>query len=96
MRLSDEELAEFEGSGVVGDVCARYYDLGGNEVDSAMRDRILSVSLDDLRAIPTVVGIAAGREKALGILGALRGGIIDVLICDDQAARAVLNFDRKE
>jgi DNA-binding transcriptional regulator LsrR (DeoR family) len=96
MRLSPAEREAFEASGVVGDVCGRYYDLSGDEVDSAVRDRILAVSLDDLRAIPTVVGMAAGREKALGILGALRGRIIDVLICDEQAARAVLNFDRKE
>ena len=96
MRLSAAERAAFEASGVVGDVCARYYDLSGQEVATAVRDRILAVSLDDLRAIPTVVGVAAGREKALGILGALRGRILDVLICDERAARAVLDHDRRE
>ena len=96
MRLSRRERDAFEASGVVGDVCARYYDLSGNEVATAVRDRILAVSLDDLRAIPTVVGVAAGREKALGILGALRGRIVDVLICDERAARTVLDYDRKE
>ena len=60
---------------------------------SVVNQRVLAVTLDDLRAIPTVAGIAAGPEKALGILGALRGGIIDVLICDQQAARSVLRLD---
>jgi DNA-binding transcriptional regulator LsrR (DeoR family) len=96
MRLSRREREAFEASGVVGDVCARYYDLLGNEVATAVRDRILAVSLDDLRAIPIVVGVAAGRSKALGILGALRGRIVDVLICDERAARTVLDYDRKE
>ena len=38
-------------------------------------------------------GVAAGAEKALGILGALRGRIVDVLICDQAAARSVLTLD---
>jgi DNA-binding transcriptional regulator LsrR (DeoR family) len=54
------------------------------------------VTLDDLRAIPTVAGVAAGPEKAPGILGALRGRIIDVLVCDQAAARAVLGLDRDQ
>jgi DNA-binding transcriptional regulator LsrR (DeoR family) len=54
---------------------------------------VLAVTLDDLRAIPTVAGVAAGREKASGILGAVRGRIIDVLICDQEAARSVLSLD---
>jgi DNA-binding transcriptional regulator LsrR (DeoR family) len=96
LRLSRDEREAFESSGVVGDVCGRYYDLSGSEVRTAVRDRILAVGLDDLRAIPTVVGVAAGREKALGILGALRGRIVDVLVCDERAARTVLDYDRKE
>ena len=93
LALSPAERASFDATGAVGDVCGRFYDLSGQEVDSVVNQRVLAVTLDDLRAIPTVAGIAAGQEKALGILGALRGRIIDVLICDQQAARAVLRLD---
>jgi DNA-binding transcriptional regulator LsrR (DeoR family) len=41
-----------------------------------------------------VAGVAAGGEKAWGILGALRGRIIDTLICDREAARSVLSLER--
>ena len=94
LGLSPAQRAAFDASGAVGDVCARYFDLSGREVSSVVTDRVLAVTLDDLRAIPTVAGVAAGREKALGILGALRGRIIDVLICDQVAARSVLSLDR--
>jgi DNA-binding transcriptional regulator LsrR (DeoR family) len=94
LALTPGERAEFDAAGPVGDVCGRYYDLAGREVGGAVGERVLAVTLDDLRAIPTVAGIAAGREKAPGILGALHGRIIDVLVCDQQAARAVLNLDR--
>src|SRR5215204_4665331 len=93
LALSPAERAAFDAAGAVGDVCGRFYDLSGREVPSVVNERVLAVTLDDLRAIPTVAGIAAGPEKALGILGALRGGIIDVLICDQQAARSVLRLD---
>jgi DNA-binding transcriptional regulator LsrR (DeoR family) len=93
LGLSRSQRAEFDAAGAVGDVCARFYDLAGQEVRSVVNQRVLAVTLDDLRAIPTVAGVAAGPEKALGILGALRGRIIDVLICDQAAARSVLTLE---
>jgi len=96
LGLTDEERAAFDAARPVGDVCGRYYDLAGRAVGGAVGERVLAVTLDDLRAIPTVAGVAAGREKAPGILGALHGRIIDVLVCDQAAARAVLSLDRDQ
>jgi DNA-binding transcriptional regulator LsrR (DeoR family) len=90
LGLSPAQRADFDACGPVGDVCARFYDLSGDEVRSVVSERVLAVTLDDLRAIPTVAGVAAGEEKAQAILGAVRGRIIDVLICDQEAARSVL------
>jgi DNA-binding transcriptional regulator LsrR (DeoR family) len=42
--------------------------------------------------IGTVVAVASEREKPLAILGALRAGVIDVLIVDEGNARAVLEL----
>jgi DNA-binding transcriptional regulator LsrR (DeoR family) len=93
LALSPAQRAEFDACEVVGDVCARFYDLSGQEVRSVVAERVLAVTLDDLRAIPTVAGVAAGPEKALGILGALHGRVVDVLVCDQAAARSVLTLD---
>jgi DNA-binding transcriptional regulator LsrR (DeoR family) len=94
LGLSPAQRADFVAGGPVGDVCARFYDLAGDEVRSVVSERVLAVTLDDLRAIPTVAGVAAGEEKAQAILGAVRGRIIDVLICDQEAARSVLRRGR--
>jgi DNA-binding transcriptional regulator LsrR (DeoR family) len=94
LGLSPAQRADFDASGAVGDVCARFYDLSGREVPSVVSERVLAVTLDDLRAIPTVAGVATGREKAPAILGAVHGRIIDVLICDQEAARAVVGQGR--
>jgi DNA-binding transcriptional regulator LsrR (DeoR family) len=96
LALTPEERAAFDAARPVGDVCGRYYDLDGRAVGGVVGERMLAVTLDDLRAIPTVAGVAAGREKAPGILGALHGRIIDVLVCDQAAARAVLSLDQDQ
>jgi DNA-binding transcriptional regulator LsrR (DeoR family) len=96
LALTPEERAAFDAARPVGDVCGRYYDLAGRDVGGVVGERVLAVTLDDLRAIPTVAGVAAGPEKARGILGALNGRIIDVLVCDQAAARAVLSLDRDQ
>jgi DNA-binding transcriptional regulator LsrR (DeoR family) len=93
LRLSPAQRAAFDAAGAVGDVCGRFYDLSGREVHGVVGERVLAVTLDDLRAIPIVAGVAAGPEKAPGILGALRGRIIDALVCDQAAARSVLTLE---
>jgi DNA-binding transcriptional regulator LsrR (DeoR family) len=90
MQLSPDELDEFDAADPAGDVCARYFDDNGRAIAGPTADRVLAVSLDDLASIPVVVGIAAGTEKRRGTLGALRSGVLDVLICDSSLARALL------
>jgi len=90
LRLDDAERARFEAAGPVGDLCARFFDDAGRSIAGVVDDRVLGVSLGDLRRIPTVVGLAAGIEKCRGLLGALRGGYLDVLVCDSALAQAVI------
>ena len=93
LALDDEERAQFRKAEPVGDIAARYFDAAGQAVLGPVHDRVLAVTLADLAAIPTVVGVARGRVKAPGVLGALRGRLIDVLVCDESLARAVLSTD---
>ena len=90
-HLDTDERAAFGRAGVVGDVLARFYDAQGRQQDTPLRDRVLALELDELRGIPVRVGVAQGREKAPGILGAATGGIVDVLITDRTTACAVLD-----
>lgn len=91
LRLSDVERALFDQAKPVGDLCARFFDDEGRPIRGVVDDRVLGVSLDDLRRIPTVVGLAAGIEKARGLLGALRGDLLNVVVCDSALAQAVLD-----
>ncbi|MGP3915924.1 sugar-binding transcriptional regulator [Nonomuraea sp. 10N515B] len=94
LRLTPRQRQQFERARPVGDVCARYFDEDGQPILGAVHDRVLAVSLEDLHAIPTVVGMAVGVEKARGVLGALRAGFMNVLICDSALGRALLGMVR--
>ncbi|MBX3002729.1 MAG: sugar-binding transcriptional regulator [Anaerolineales bacterium] len=85
--------AIIQATGAVGDICARVYDQNGNFSGFDFNQRVVGISLQELRdAKGTVVGIAGGEAKAPAILGALRGRLIDVLITDDKAAEKVLEL----
>jgi DNA-binding transcriptional regulator LsrR (DeoR family) len=90
LHLSAREAKAFWARRPVGDIAARYFDAEGLPIGGPVQDRVLAVTVEDLLKIPTVVGVAAGRVKAQGVLGALRGRLVDVLVCDDGLARALL------
>lgn len=92
--LSDAERRGFWDAAPVGDVAARYFTAGGEPVLGAVNDRVLGISLAALLEIPNVVGVATGRAKAAGVMGALRGRLVDSLVCDESLARALLTDSR--
>lgn len=53
---------------------------------------IVGIDEDNLRRIQNVICIAAGRQKVLSIIGALRTGVIDYLVTDESTTRRVLDL----
>ncbi|MFZ7131558.1 MAG: sugar-binding transcriptional regulator [Eubacteriales bacterium] len=90
-HITLEDIRKLRREGAVGDICGRYIDIYGNPCHNSFTERMLSISLDDLKKIPTVIGIACGKEKKDIISGALKGEYIDILITDKNAALAILD-----
>jgi DNA-binding transcriptional regulator LsrR (DeoR family) len=90
--LSLDEITRLREQGAVGDVLGNYVDERGTLIAAPHSRRLVALSVDDLRRIPTVMAVVSGPEKPLAILGVLRAGIVDVLIVDEDNARAVLDF----
>lgn len=67
------------------------FDIDGNFVQDDFYDRLITVSLDDIRKIPVRVGVAYGENKKEAILGALRSGLVNVLITDMEVAEYLIN-----
>ena len=92
--LSRDDLAVLREHNVVGDILGQFFDSAGNVVDIALHDRRIGIELADLKSIPKVVGVAGGVHKAAAILGALRGGFLDVLVTNELAAISLLALER--
>lgn len=90
MKLSEAELAAFLAQKPAGDISGRFFDDAGAELGPPTSERVIGVTLDDLRRVPCVVGLAAGAEKARGVLAGLRTGVLDVVVLDLPLAQAVL------
>jgi len=92
--FSREERTELQRLGAVGDICFRFYNADGLPIKSSLMKRVIGIDLDKLRACKRVVGVAGGMQKVKAILGALRGGLIDVLITDQRTAEALSKAER--
>jgi DNA-binding transcriptional regulator LsrR (DeoR family) len=94
MNLDPSDLQSFWDAQPVGDVAARYFNADGQPIHGAVDDCVLGIGLEELLGIPNVVGVAYGRAKTPGVLGALRGRLIDSLVCDETLARSLLSDAR--
>lgn len=95
--LSAEDMKRIASEyGGVGEIGAHVYDIEGRACASEYIERVIGLTLAELRQIPFRIGVAASAAKALPIYGALRGGYLHALITDEAAARGVLEiFDEK-
>jgi DNA-binding transcriptional regulator LsrR (DeoR family) len=85
--FSPEELASLQELGAVGDICLHFYDKDGAPVKTPLHERVIGMSLEQLKQARRCVGVAGGERKRAAILGALRGGWINVLITDRLTAQ---------
>lgn len=92
--MSQNDLEALLRKGAVGDIVLRYFDIDGQAIINELDARVIGISLEQLKKIPRVVGVAGGPQKHEVVWGALKGGFIGVLITDEQTARIVLENDQ--
>lgn len=95
--ISGRELRSLSEHGAVGDLCLQFYDKDG-ETDRFrfFNDRVAAMRLEDIRNIPSKIGIAGGARKAEAVIGAIRGGYINVLITDNDCAKRLIELAEKQ
>jgi lsr operon transcriptional repressor len=88
--LSAADARVLTEKGVVGDILGQFFDADGKVLDLPIHERRIGIELTDLHAIGRVVGVAGGAGKTAAILGALRGGYLNVLVTNESTARQLL------
>ena len=90
--LPPEALPDLLSKGAVGSINLRYFKASGELVQSELNDRVIGLTLDEIRKIPRVVGIAGGPTKLRAIRAALGAGLVNVLVTDQVTAADLLEM----
>ena len=85
-----EEFGYLKGLGVIGDVNLIFINEEGEHVPNKIDERIVRISPDRLKKVKNVIGVAFGKRKLQVIVGALRGGLINILFTDEETAEYII------
>ena len=77
-------------AGAVGQVNLRFIDKDGKAVKTSLDDRVIGITLKQLKSAETSIGVAGGASKYQAIRAALRGGWINTLATDVDTAKWLL------
>lgn len=88
--LDDGDLEGIRAKGAVGDICGSYFSRDGSPVRLEMNRRTIAIGFEEMRAIPNRVGVSGGPGKAAANIGAVRAGLLNVLITDEDTAAEML------
>lgn len=96
--FATRELAAVKEAGGVGDISLRFFDTDGHPVKTPLDDRVIGMTLDELSKTDRVMALAGGQSKTAAIHGALKAGVIDLLVTDKFTARRLVSdaFDQDE
>ena len=82
---------EAQAAGTCADLCTLLIDAMGKSVATPLAGNVVGVSAAQIRAVPTVIGVAGGIEKTDAIRAVLRGGWVTTLITDAAVAYRLMD-----
>ena len=88
--LDTRMLDELVSRGAVGEIGGRFFDGDGKPVNTELAQRAVSVPLEDIKTCHKTILISSGVAKHRATLGALRGKLARLLVCDIDCARWLL------
>lgn len=88
--FSPEETELLNKNHAAGDILLRFFDDHGRLLKTGLENRVISMELNQLSQVKKAIGVAGGTRKFQGILGALRGRWINILITDRCTAEALV------
>ena len=62
---------------VSGDIALRFFDHDGQECNTTLKERMISISMEQFKKIDRKISLVSGVSKANAVLSALKGGLVD-------------------
>ncbi len=90
--LNEADLERIRDQGAIGDICGAYFSRNGDEVPLERNDRTIALEFESLQRIPNRIGVSGGPQKTLPNIGAIRAGLLNVLITDESTALEMIDL----
>lgn len=87
--LKSDEMERLSLQGAVGDVCTHIINSEGEICDEHLDARTVAVPYEQIKKAEVRIGIAIGESKVESILGALRGGAVNIFVTNEITAEAI-------
>jgi DNA-binding transcriptional regulator LsrR (DeoR family) len=84
----------FDNPNMIGTMLGYGFDINGNLIESDEYKKLMGKSIGEYKSNSKFVVVGSGESKAQAILGALRGGYIDVLVTDEKTAYMVYSMSK--
>ncbi len=84
------EIDAYVAQGAVGVIIGRFIDADGHATTGELDSRMVGISLDELRQMPSRICVAGGAQKIDAMLATLKGGYATHLVTDTATAEALL------
>jgi deoxyribonucleoside regulator len=88
--IASDDVARLVEAGAVGDLVGHYITVEGELADPELDARNVGLTLDDVRASPMAIAVAAGMSKLPAALAAVSHGLCDVLVTDEDVATGLI------
>ena len=90
-----EDLEMLKQENVSGDIALRVFDHDGQECNTTLKERMISISMEQFKKIDRQMSLVSGGSKANAVFSAVKGGLVDVLILDANLAEALLKLTQE-
>jgi DNA-binding transcriptional regulator LsrR (DeoR family) len=89
--LKATERERYLAQGAIGTILGRMLNEQGQQIYTEMDDRMIGVSLDEIKSIPCRLAVAGGSQKVEVVRATLRGQYPTHLVTDYETANALLS-----
>jgi len=93
-QLNEDDLYYLRKLGVIGDINYVFIDKDGNFIPNEISDKTTNIfPIEMMKSVKNVIGIATSARKAMILSAVLKGGLINVLITDSDAANKIIELE---
>jgi lsr operon transcriptional repressor len=89
--LTEGDLGELKSNQACGDILGRFFDASAQELNIGFNHRVIGLSIEEIKKIPTTILVAGGQDKREAIKVLLDHQVANILVTDPLTAEWLVN-----